>query len=96
MVNENNNKNEVNANNCDATREDGGSHNTSHKDEGEQTIYDGLEAFLDSRDNDLEEDDMPMKNVMMMNVTTTVIITTSTTRPPTQMPYKLTILIKHQ
>ena len=27
-----------------------------HEDEGEQTMYDGLEVFLDSCDNDLEED----------------------------------------
>ena len=42
--------------NCDVTSEDVGSHNTAHEDEGEQTIDDRLEAFLDSCDNDLEED----------------------------------------
>ena len=45
-----------NVDNCDAMREDVGSHNTAHEDEEKQTIYDGLEAFLDSCDNELEED----------------------------------------
>ena len=54
-----------------------------HEDEDEQTVYDGLESFLDSCENYLEEDGIPMKYVMMTNVTTTVIMTTSTTLPPT-------------
>ena len=58
MVNENNNEKGFNVNNCDAMREGVGSHNTVHEDEGKQTMYDGLEAFLDSCDNDLEEDDI--------------------------------------